>query len=195
MNKQQINVTGSILILATLSFSAHAHTGGGIMHSFSDGFMHPWLGVDHLLAMTAIGVWAVVLAGRSVWLLPTVFMTGMLAGAMLQFSGLMLNGVEIWVTLSVFALGLVLLVNQHMTMFLSTALVATFALAHGYVHAVEIGTDSSAATYALGFLTATAALHVTGIIAGLSGPVMLKTLQTCVGLICMLAGVVLLAGA
>ncbi|MEE9344817.1 MAG: HupE/UreJ family protein [Methylococcales bacterium] len=191
MSKQQI----SILILATLSFAAHAHTGGGIMHGFSDGFMHPWIGVDHLLVMTAIGVWAVVLGGRSVWLLPTVFMTGMLAGAMLQFSGLMLNGVEIWVALSVFALGLVLLVNQHMSIHLSVALVVIFALAHGYVHAAEIGTDSNAASYALGFLTATAVLHATGIIAGLSGSVILKTLQTSVGLICTLAGVVLLAGA
>ena len=195
MNKQQINVTGSILILTTLSFSAHAHTGVGIMHSFSDGFMHPWLGVDHLLAMTAIGVWAVVLGGRSVWLLPTVFMISMLTGALLQYSGFMLNGVEVWVALSVFALGLVLLVNQRMPMYLSTALVATFALAHGYVHAAEIGIDSNVASYIVGFLTATAALHATGIITGLSGSVMLKTLQTSVGLICTLAGVVLLAGA
>jgi urease accessory protein len=190
MNKQQI----SMLILATLSFSAHAHTEVGMLYSFSDGFMHPWLGVDHLLAMTAIGVWAVVLGGRSVWLLPTVFMASMLTGALLQFSGLMLTGVEIWVALSVFALGLVLLANQHISMYLSTALVATFALAHGYVHAVEIGTNSNAANYALGFLIATATLHATGIIAGLFGPVMLKTLQTSVGLICTLAGVVLLAG-
>jgi urease accessory protein len=165
-----------------------------MMHSFNDGFTHPWIGVDHLLAMTAIGVWAVVMGGRNTWLLPTVFMTCMLAGALLQFSGLMLNGVEIWVALSVFALGLILSINQRMSTLLATGLVTAFAIGHGYVHAAEIGSNSNVANYALGFLAATSTLHVTGIAAGLFGPAILKKTQICFGIICTLTGMALLAG-
>ncbi len=199
MNKHQFRLFFSILMLSTLSFSAHAHTGltqTGMMliHSFSHGFFHPWMGIDHLLVMLAVGIWAAVSGGRSLWLLPVAFLTTMAAGALLKFSGFMLNGAEIWVAFSVLALGLILSINQRMSALITTCLVAAFALGHGYVHAAEITSDSNAATYALGFLAATATLHAAGLTAGLFGPQLLKTMQTSFGWLCMLAGAALLAG-
>lgn len=194
MNVKQTLTLCNLLLLTMLSTSASAHTGAGGLHGFAGGFIHPWLGVDHLLAMLAIGLWAAKAGGRSLWLLPSSFMMAMAAGALLNFAGLSFIGAEIWVALSVLALGLILTLKRTIAMPAAMVLVVAFALGHGYVHAAEMGPDADAWTYALGFLTATACLHGLGLLAGLSGTTVIKMLRGVFAWLCMLAGAALIVG-
>ncbi|MDD5462447.1 MAG: HupE/UreJ family protein [Methylococcales bacterium] len=184
--------TGLLLIL---SLPAQAHSGAGAIHGFVDGLLHPLLGIDHLLVMLAIGLWAAMRGGKALWLLPASFLSMMVAGAGLHFAGLTLNAAETWVAASVLASGLLVWKNYQVSSGFAVALVAGFALSHGYVHAAELQTDANASAYAAGFLLTTALLHVSGIAAGLSGIVRIKILSTGFGLLCAIAGAALLAGA
>jgi urease accessory protein len=183
--------TGLLLIL---SLPVQAHTGAGTVHGFVDGLLHPLMGVDHLLVMLAIGLWAALRGGKSLWLLPVSFLLMMAAGAGLQLAGVTLNAAETWVAVSVLVSGLLVWGNYRIATGLAVALVAGFALSHGYVHAAELQTETDASTYALGFLLTTALLHVLGIVAGLSGIARVKIISAGFGLLCAVVGTALLAG-
>lgn len=184
----------ALLLFAILPSAAFAHTGVGGVHGFADGFGHPWLGADHLLAMLAIGLWAATSGGQALWLLPSSFMMTMAIGASLNLAGLSFIAAEYWVAFSVLSLGLLLTFKRTIAMPAATALVAAFALGHGYVHAAEMGPDANAWTYALGFLIATASLHGLGLLAGLSRQSALIKLRTAFAWLCTLTGAVLMAG-
>lgn len=184
-------VTGVLLML---SLPAQAHTGVGAVYGFVDGLLHPLMGVDHLLVMLAIGLWAAMRGGRELWLLPMSFLLMMAVGAELHLAGFILNAAEAWVAFSVLASGWLVWRNYRMSSSLAVALVAGFALSHGYVHAAELQTGADASAYAAGFLLTTALLHVLGIAAGLSGTVRLKIISTGFGLLCAVVGATLLAG-
>src|SRR5687768_3353260 len=99
---RRIARTASLAALATLvSTAAFAHPGDHSHLGFATGFAHPFTGLDHLLAMVAVGLWASQLGGRAVWLLPLTFPVVMAAGAALGFGGVALPGVEIGITASV----------------------------------------------------------------------------------------------
>ncbi|WP_411725757.1 HupE/UreJ family protein [Methyloglobulus sp.] len=181
-------------LLLMLSLPAQAHTGSEAVHGFVDGFLHPLMGVDHLLVMLAIGLWAAMRGGRALWLLPMSFLLMMAAGAGLHFAGFTLNAAEACVAFSVLASGLLLWGNYRISSGLAVALVAGFALSHGYVHAAEMQTGADATAYASGFLLTTALLHVLGIAAGLSGTVRLKIISTGFGLLYAVVGTTSLAG-
>lgn len=183
-----------VFMLSILPMSAYAHTGGEVLVRTFAGFSHPFLGIDHLLVMIAIGMWAVISGGYRLWLLPLLFMLAMLVGAMLNFSGLEMNGIESWVAFSVLALGCIVGQNREIPTIFASGLVIVFALGHGYVHAAEIGSGGSVNGYAMGFLIATAILHFTGMAIGLFGPVVLKKIKNIFGFICALTGIVILAG-
>ena len=184
-----------ILLLSITSTSVFAHTGVGAIHGFVDGLVHPWIGVDHLLVMVAIGLWAAVSGGRTMWLLPSAFLTAMVTGALLSFASITLTGAEIWVAFSVLALGLLLSLNKPISTVAATSLVAAFAITHGYVHAAEIGSGANAAAeYSLGFLIATAVLHAIGMATALTGPAVMKTIRTVFAVVCTVVGAALLAG-
>jgi len=182
-------------ILFTLSaLPAHAHTGIGAVHGLLDGVLHPLIGVDHLLVMLAVGLWAAMRGGKSLWLLPLAFVTAMGAGAGLSLSGITLPAAETWVACSVIATGVLVWRNTRMSSALAVALVAVFALAHGYVHALELTDGADALAYSSGFLLTTAALHGLGVVVGLLAAARLKILGAGLGLLCALVGVGLLAG-
>jgi urease accessory protein len=183
--------TGLLLIL---SLPAQAHTGSGAVHGFFDGVLHPLMGIDHLLVMLAIGLWAAMRGGRALWLLPMSFLSMMAAGAGLHHAGFTFNTAEAWSAFSVLASGLLVWGNYRISSGLALALVAGFALSHGYVHAAELKTGADANAYASGFLLTTALLHVLGIAVGLSGTVRLKIISTGFGLLCAVVGTTLLAG-
>jgi urease accessory protein len=187
-----VTLTGLLLIL---SLPVQAHTGAGAIHGFVDGLLHPLLGIDHILVMLAIGLWAALRGGKSLWLLPASFLSMMAAGAGWHFAGLALNAAETWVAVSVLASGLLVWRNYQISSGFAVALVAGFALGHGYIHASELQTGASSSAYAAGFLLTTALLHVSGIAAGLSGAVRVKIISAGFGLLCAVAGVALLAGA
>ncbi|WP_027160079.1 HupE/UreJ family protein [Methylobacter luteus] len=184
-----------VFIGLMLSLPAQAHTGAGTVHGFIDGLLHPLLGIDHLLVMLAIGLWAAMRGGRALWLLPMSFLLTMAAGAGVSLLGIAITAAESWVAFSVLACGWLVWSNCRMSSGLAVVLAAVFAFGHGYVHAAELQAGADAVSYAAGFLLTTALLHGLGIAAGLSGSARLKTIGTGFGLLCAIVGTTLLAGA
>lgn len=151
------------LILLTFGHNAFAHTGGAPVSGLAAGFAHPFSGLDHILAMIAVGIWASILSGRALWLVPASFVLAMVFGGVVAFSGLGIPAAEIGIVGSVVALGLLIAFNVHLPTALGMAAVAVFALFHGHTHGAEIVTGASGVMYALGFSIATGGLHIAGI--------------------------------
>jgi len=158
------------LATAALLFtpSVFAHTFGAQGAGFADGFAHPFLGIDHLLAMLAVGIWAARLGGSAWWRVPAAFLMAMGAGAWLAGPTLSMVSLELGIGASVLALGLLTAFVPHLSGWLSFALVAFFALFHGAAHGLEMPEMASPLGYSLGFLLATASLHGAGVLFGLA---------------------------
>ncbi len=155
-----------ILALLGISSSAYAHPG----HSFGgigSGLLHPFSGLDHLLAMLAVGLWAGQRGTSKVWLLPAVFMSLLAFGAGVALLSPSLPLIETGIAASVLVLGLIIALSLRVPAMLSIALTAAFGFVHGYAHGVEMPGSAAPAMYALGFLAATAALHFSGAALGL----------------------------
>lgn len=158
----------SILIsLSLLPGAAFAHTGAGHTHGFVHGFTHPIGGLDHLLAMVAVGMFAAYLGGRALWLVPATFVGVMALGGLLGVSGVSLPYVEVGIALSVVALGLLVALRWNFPIAAAMAIVAVFAVFHGYAHGTELPENASGIGYSIGFMIATALLHLVGIAIGL----------------------------
>lgn len=157
----------ALLGLSLFCGAAAAHTGGAA-GGFSEGFLHPFLGLDHLLAMIAVGLWAVQRGGRALWAVPAAFAGATLIGGALALQGGGLPYVETGVALSVLVLGL-LIAAQYRRTAAAAAIAATFALFHGYAHGLEMAPALSSMRYVLGFVLATIFLHGVGFLAGSIG--------------------------
>ena len=160
----------TIFLLATSS-AAFAHPGHNVTGLVA-GLMHPFSGFDHLLAMVAVGMWAAQgntkkRGGRKVWLLPATFMAMMAAGAGIAIQWQYLPLVESGIAASVLALGLLIALSLRLPVLLSVAVAALFVLMHGYAHGLELPESAAPSAYALGFIAATAILHLTGVTAGI----------------------------
>jgi len=142
---------------------ALAHTGLEHAVSFASGFKHPWTGLDHALAMLAVGLWAGLNGGRALWAWPAAFVGVMAAGGALGIAGVAIPMVEPGILASVIVLGLLVLTAARLPVVLGAALVALFALLHGHAHGAELPAQASAASYAAGFALATALLHGLGL--------------------------------
>ena len=130
--------------------------------SFASGFAHPLSGADHFLAMTAVGVWAVLAGGRAIWIWPSAFVATMLAGFAAAISGLQVPLVEPVIASSIVVLGLLIALTVQAPVWLGAAIVGVFAFFHGHAHGTE-ATAASLVLYGAGFAVATAALHAAGI--------------------------------
>jgi urease accessory protein len=183
------------IVLVLLPGAALAHTGHGDAGGFAHGFMHPPSGLDHVLAMVAVGLYAALLGGRALWMVPATFVGVMAIGGALGTAGFALPYVEIAVALSVVVLGLAVALRVSLPTLAATALVGLFAIFHGYAHGAEMPQDTSVYPYAAGFMLATAALHGAGIAMGLAAAsTSLRIVQAAGGAMA-LAGIVLLASA
>jgi urease accessory protein len=155
------------LALAVLTIAgsnaALAHTGLEHAVSFASGFKHPWTGLDHALAMLAVGLWAGLNGGRALWAWPVAFVGVMAAGGALGIAGIPVPMVEPGILASVIVMGLLVLTAAHLPVVLGAALVALFALLHGHAHGAELPAQAAAAPYAAGFALATALLHGLGL--------------------------------
>jgi urease accessory protein len=140
---------------------AHAGLDGGLGIHY--GFVHPFTGVDHLLAMIAVGLWAMQLGGRALWQVPASFVAAMTAGAALGTGGMSLPFMEQGIVGSVFALGVLVAAGARLPLAAGTGLVATFALFHGFAHGMEMPPEASGIAFFMGLLAASAALHFGGI--------------------------------
>lgn len=186
--------------MALIAGPALAHTGVDHGTGFGTGFAHPFGGLDHLLAMLAVGLWAVQYAARSenkrvLWLLPAAFVLPMALGFVLGFSGVALPGVEAGIALSVLILGLAVAFAVRPPLPAAMAVTALFALFHGHAHGSELPHAEMAAMYAAGMVLATALLHGLGIVGGrLAQQVRLPLLTRTAGAAVALAGIVILVG-
>ena len=160
----------SLAAVATVGFStaALAHVGDHSHMSFAEGLLHPFTGLDHVLAMVAVGLWASQLGGRALWLLPLTFPAVMAIGAALGLSGVTLPWVEIGIAGSVMVLGAVVALALRPSLAISIPLIGAFAVLHGYSHGIELPANASALSYGAGFIAATLVLHAIGIALGLT---------------------------
>ena len=159
----------SLAAVATVGFStaALAHVGDHSHMGFTEGLLHPFTGLDHVLAMVAVGLWASQLGGRALWLLPLTFPAVMALGAALGLSGVTLPWVEVGIAGSVMVLGAVVALALRPALAISIPLIGAFALLHGYSHGIELPAGASALSYGAGFIAATLVLHAVGIATGL----------------------------
>ncbi|OYW98743.1 MAG: urease accessory protein [Bosea sp. 32-68-6] len=159
---------GLEVIASALAGPALAHTGVGAVHGFGAGLMHPLFGLDHVLAMVAVGLWAGLTGGRARLAYPLAFVGMMVLSGLWGMSGAALPGVEIGIAVSVVVLGLAIALRATPPLAAGAAACAIFAIFHGHAHGAELPQGSSGLGYALGFVLATAALHGAGLaLAGL----------------------------
>ncbi len=145
------------LLLAALPLAAFAHTGHGD-HGFMDGFTHPFLGLDHLLAMLLVGVWSV-LNARQVWMAPLTFVALLAGGAFLGQHGIVVPQLEPLVAASVLVLGVMLMLPFRVGLSAALAVIGGFALFHGMAHGGELDQGS---TIMAGIVLGSALLHAVG---------------------------------
>lgn len=151
-------------IAATLvSGTASAHGLHAETSSFAAGAIHPFLGLDHVLAMVAVGVWAGQLGGWSRTAIPAGFVLAMIGGAALAIAGAAIPVAETGILASVVLLGLLVAARVKASMFAGVAIVAAFALCHGYAHGIEMPGSGSLIAFGAGFVAATAVLHAIGV--------------------------------
>ncbi|MBE9604465.1 HupE/UreJ family protein [Acetobacteraceae bacterium H6797] len=178
-----------------LAPGAEAHQIGAEHAGFAAGIAHPFSGLDHLLAMLALGIWAALIGGRAALALPLAFPAAMIVGGVLGAAGVGLPFVEPGIALSVVALGGLVALGARPPLGAALALVAVFAALHGHAHGTELPEAASPVAYGLGVVLATLALHAMGFGLGRLAmaarqPAFLKA----GGLGVSLAGVVLLLG-
>jgi urease accessory protein len=151
------------LVLVGISPAAWAHPGHLVGTGFSAGLLHPFTGMDHLLAMTAVGLWAAQRGGRSLFLIPASFVLMMAAGAIAGAAGVPLPLVQPGILGSVMVFGLLIALDSRLPTAAGMAIVGAFAVFHGYAHAVEMPAQASLADFGSGMVVGTLALHAIGI--------------------------------
>ena len=158
---------GALSIACLMASPAWAHDPSGMAGGFLSGLKHPVSGLDHLLAMFAVGLWGAYLGRPLVVALPVIFPAVMVLGGLLGIAGVPIPPVEVGIALSVFLLGAAIAAAYRAPVWLACALVGVFGLFHGYAHGQELPTAADPVAYGLGFVLATGALHGAGILVGL----------------------------
>jgi urease accessory protein len=184
--------------MALLPSLAFAHPGIGEAVGFDHGFAHPLSGLDHILAMATVGMFAYQLGGRALWLVPSAFVAVMAVGGALGMAGVTLPFVELGIALSVVVLGAVVAFGVKTPVAVAMGLVGLFAIFHGHAHGTEMPAAAAGLAYGAGFVAATALLHLAGIGLGLligrigerHSPAVVRT----AGGLVSVAGLALLAG-
>jgi urease accessory protein len=146
---------------------AQAHVQQGEAVSFSTGLRHPISGLDHVVAMIAVGLWGAQLGAPAIWLLPVAFPMVMAFGGMLGLMGVSLPGPEIGIAASAILLGGAVMSEARPPSTVAAVVVAFFAIFHGYAHGAELPPGQNGLLYSMGFVMATGCLHAAGISIGL----------------------------
>ena len=154
------------LALVAMPAAALAHEEAGHAAGFLAGLTHPVSGLDHVLAMIAVGLWGAVLGLPAIWVLPVAFPLVMAVGGLMGLLGFPLPGVEVGIAVSAIVLGVMVLAEVRPPLWLAAAIVAFFAVFHGHAHGRELPAGTSALLYSLGFVVATGLLHAVGILLG-----------------------------
>lgn len=158
----------AFVVAALTAMDASAHEEAGQAAGFLAGLAHPVSGLDHVLAMIAVGLWGAVLGAPAVWVLPVAFPLVMALGGLLGLLGVPVPGVEVGIAVSAIVLGAMVLAQVRPPLWLAALIVAFFAVFHGHAHGRELPQGASALLYSLGFVAATGLLHAAGIVLGLA---------------------------
>jgi urease accessory protein len=161
---KRLTLSATVLLAATAP--AFAHLNPAEHGSVMSGLSHPFSGADHMLAMIAVGIWAAMIGGKAKWIVPSAFVTTMLAGFGLALTGVALPFVEPAILASIVGLGLLVAMAVRLPVAMSAAVVSVFAVFHGFAHGSELG-GAAALEFAAGFAVATAVLHGLGLGLGL----------------------------
>jgi urease accessory protein len=146
---------------------AFAHEQTGAAAGFLTGLAHPISGLDHVIAMVAVGLWGAQLGAPAMFLLPVAFPMVMAIGGMLGLIGVPLPGIEIGIAVSAVVLGAVVLASAQPRVWVALVIVGFFAVFHGHAHGTELPPGQSGLFYSVGFVAATGILHAFGILFGL----------------------------
>jgi urease accessory protein len=154
----------ALAAVAGVPSAALAHVeGGALAGGFASGFAHPLSGLDHVVAMVAVGLWGAFLGAPAVWLLPVVFPLVMTVGGVLGAAGVPLPSVEVGIALSAVVLGLMVAGALRPPLWVAALIVGVFAIFHGHAHGTELPANASALAFSAGFVIATGLLHLSGI--------------------------------
>lgn len=163
-------VIGPAIVLLFVLLSANpadAHVQSGHAGGFGTGFGHPWSGLDHIVAMVAVGLWGAQLRAPAIWMLPVTFPLVMAMGGFLGLIGINLPAVEIGIALSAVLLGGAVCAEWRPPLAIAAVLVGVFGLFHGHAHGTELPEGGDGLLYSIGFVMATGVLHGVGIAIGL----------------------------
>lgn len=160
-------VSLALLLFAGSSTAALAHVDAASMNGgFVSGFLHPLSGLDHIIAMVAVGLWGAFLGRPAIWLLPIVFPVVMAFGGVLGIAGVPVPAIETGIALSGLVLGLMVALALRPPLWVAAVLVGAFAIFHGYAHGAELPESANPLAFSAGFVIATGLLHLTGILFG-----------------------------
>jgi len=157
-----------LIFLATFWFiPLYAHTDvASLQGGFISGFMHPILGLDHVVAMVAVGLWGAFLGKPAIWILPVVFPLVMAFGGALGVAGVNIPYIEIGIALSGVVIGLAVAFAIRPPIWLAAIIVGAFAIFHGHAHGTELPNSANPLVFSIGFVTGTGLLHLAGILIG-----------------------------
>ncbi len=144
-----------------------AHVEAGAASGFLSGLSHPVSGLDHVIAMVAVGLWGAQLGKPAVWVLPVAFPIAMALGGMMGLMGIPLPGVEVGIAASAMVLGVMVVAAARPPLWVAAVIVGLFALFHGHAHGTELPAGANGTLYSIGFVIATGLLHAVGIAIGL----------------------------
>ena len=163
-----LKLPASLVLAALLLVSgpAAAHTEVGVPGGLLSGFLHPLTGLDHLVAMVAVGLWGAQLGKPGIWVLPICFPAVMALGGVLGILGVPLPATELVVALSALVLGFAVAMALRVPFWAAAAVVGVFAVFHGFAHGAEMPAAANALAYGVGFVVATGTLHAAGILIG-----------------------------
>jgi urease accessory protein len=154
------------LVLASQPAFAHI-VDGSATGGFVGGFAHPLFGLDHVVAMVAVGLWGAFLGPPAIWLLPITFPMVMALGGAIAILGVPVPGVEIGISLSAIVLGGMIALAARPPLVIAALIVGAFAIFHGHAHGAELPPGTDAVAFSVGFVMATGLLHLAGIAFGL----------------------------
>ena len=156
----------TLVLLSTLSVAfAHADA-ASITGGFLSGFFHPITGLDHVVAMVAVGLWGAFLGRPAIWILPMVFPLVMAFGGALGIAGVNIPSIETGIALSGIVLGLAVAFAVRPPLWVAAILVGAFAIFHGHAHGTELPNAANPLIYSIGFVIGTGLLHLAGILFG-----------------------------
>ena len=144
-----------------------AHIGqGDVSGGFLAGIEHPIFGLDHVVAMVAVGIWGAQLRAPAIWVLPVTFPLVMSIGGVFGGLGVPIPGIEVGIAVSGIVLGAMVALAARPPLWIAGVIVGVFAIFHGYAHGAELPESANAISYAMGFVIATGSLHALGILIG-----------------------------